>query len=92
MDVNTPSYMDSWVRKNEFEDSSDLIHITDSDAINYVDFHIGEMQSSSRTSFPDDYKFVSVDVQFSADMVSTMRNTYDLLEYIGDIGGFYGGM
>ena len=57
-----------------------------------------DIQPSSWKDFPSDedresrYKFVSVTVKLSKNSLKTNRQTYSLLDWIGDIGGLYDGL
>ena len=65
VNINTPSYAHSWLRKNEFQDSSDLFNLSGGKTTKYQDIEIGPMKPSARTSFPEDYKYLSIDLRFS---------------------------
>jgi len=42
---------------------------------------------SAWTSYPERYKFLSIQIQVSDIIKVTSRETYSLLEFLGDIGG-----
>ena len=35
------------------------------------------------------YKFASLNIRIDRDLVVNIRSTYDFLDWIGDVGGFY---
>lgn len=51
--------------------------------------HMGHNQVSAMTDYPDYYKLFSVHFHLNDDIVFTERATYDLLDWISDIGGMY---
>ena len=44
-------------------------------------------QKSSWNLYPHYYKFMSIHLQLTSDINKIERQTYDLLDYLGDIGG-----
>ena len=44
---------------------------------------------SSYVHYPRQYKFTSIDIEVNYDMLKTYRETYDLFELFGDLGGLY---
>jgi hypothetical protein len=42
---------------------------------------------SSYNKFPNGYKYIGVEVLLNMDILSTERQTYGILDYLGDIGG-----
>ena len=50
----------------------------------------GESQPSAWVDYADDrYKFISVAIFVSADKEFTVRETYEFLTFLGDVGGLY---
>ena len=45
---------------------------------------------SSWTSYPDHYKFFSLQINVSDETTYQHRATYELLEFLGDVGGLLG--
>jgi hypothetical protein len=48
---------------------------------------MGTPEDSAWTNYPNKYKFISLAFFMSVDAQVTNRETYEFLEYLGDIGG-----
>ena len=53
----------------------------------FFDYKITKPEISAWTNYPKFYKFTSLQLLISYDQVITERETYDMLEYLGDLGG-----
>ena len=40
------------------------------------------------TLFPENYKFIGLEIYISNIKIETTRETYDVLTWLGDVGGF----
>ena len=88
----TPSYVSLFCRMNELDDETQFVQYGFSDLATYIDVIKDEPGISS---WSDDliknpggrYKYVSMELNFSQDLHVTTRQTYSLLDWLGDIGG-----
>ena len=69
------------------EDETDLIQSGYSQERHLSSLNIGESYSSSWTRWPSRYKFFSLLLNVNDEVTVVNRQTYDLLTYLGDIGG-----
>jgi len=49
----------------------------------------GIPQSSAWLDYPDKYKITGIEIMFSYDIIDYNRQTYSVLEFLGDLGGLY---
>ena len=55
-----------------------------------------ENNPTSWNTYPDQnnpsalYKFASLNIFLDVDLIVNIRSTYDFLDWLGDVGGFYG--
>ena len=92
MATNTPSYFWSHLKRQEVEDETDLVQFGQIDNLEYQ--HL-ENQEPLLSSWTDDlsenpnglFKFTSADIIIDPMKQVTVRQTYGLLDYFGDIGG-----
>ena len=87
IDVSKPNWFGGKLRRDQLEDEADYIKLGSSDPVDYLSFIVNKPQISAWTTFPKKYKYTSFEVTLSFDTVITNRETYDFLEYLGDLGG-----
>ena len=85
-----PSWFKAFLQKSQLQDESRLINLGFSDDTDIYNIEIDNvLQSSSWTNYPSRYKFISYQIQISDIVKVTNRETYSLLEFLGDIGGLW---
>jgi len=72
---------------DEIEDETDFVQFGQSENFSYFSLKFQEGSVSSWTSYPDHYKFVSVDIELNLHSMQTNRVTYSVLDLFGDSGG-----
>ena len=85
-----PVWFKSFLQKNQFQDESSFLNLgysKDKEILNTL--MSTDLQKSFWTNYPNRYKFVSYQIQVSDIVKVTNRETYSLLEFLGDIGGLY---
>jgi len=88
-DAGKPTFIDAFLHLNELEDDTDYIRIgQEPHNTNYTKFSKTEASPSSWTDYKGNrYKFISFDLFMSSDKQTTFRETYQTLDFLGDIGG-----
>ena len=89
---HTPSYFLSHLKRQEVEDETDLVQFGQ---VDNLEFHHLENEELRLSSWTDDLskipngkrKFTSVMIMLDPNKKVTVRQTYGLLDYFGDIGG-----
>lgn len=56
----------------------------------YFKLHFGAMELSFVDDFPNDYQVVGLSIFRSLDLQRINRSTYDVLNFLGDVGGLDG--
>ena len=80
-------------QKNKLEDESDFLQLGQSDEIEFHTFQTSAPQPTAWTDFPNkkdpyaQYKYASFDIELNPDLVYWQRQTYSVLDFLGDLGG-----
>ena len=81
------------MQKNELSDETQIFQFGYSEDRNFYSFFSKVPEASAWNNFPTEknplsrYKFSSIEVNFSADQQRVNRQTYSLLDWLGDMGG-----
>lgn len=95
MDNNSPSWISLLLDRNILEDESVLVQYGQETETEFLTIEMKETQPSSWIYFPTEenpsllYKFLSVEINLSPDLMLWERQTYSLLDFLGDLGGLY---
>ena len=88
-----PSFIKGEIHKNILEDETNLIQLGYAEETSYIDYHLKLPEASAWNVFPTKenpnarYKFISVEFSFSYDQTLVQRQSYSLLDWMGDMGG-----
>ena len=80
---------------NEVADESQTLQLGFSDDLEFYTFSVDAARSSSWNKFPTPenpstrYKFTSVEIILDPDKLVVNRQTYSLLDWLGDMGGLF---
>ena len=55
----------------------------------FFSWDLGEIEPSAMTDFPSNYKFTSVEIWMDHDLSFHNRESYNFLDFCGDIGGLF---
>lgn len=94
---NGPSWTETWVEMNELEDEIDLLQLGYSNSIEYTSIAFGSVKISLFNNWPtkdapEIYKFNSFWLELRQYKTKKERQTYSLLEWLGDVGGLNDGL
>ena len=95
MDNNSPSWISLLLDRNILEDESVMVQYGQETETEFLTIDMKETQPSSWIYFPTvdnpslQYKFLSVEINVSPDLMLWERQTYSLLDFLGDLGGLY---
>ena len=84
-----PSFAYVPVSIDEVEDEDAIMNVGQQKEYSFLRLFMESNQQSSWTNYPENYKFFSVHFHLNDNIVFTERATYDLLDYISDLGGMY---
>ena len=71
------------------EDETSIINAGQYLERKYMHYQIQENSLSSWTHYPFQYKFMSIEFDLNMDIEYTDRTSYDLLNWMGDVGGVF---
>ena len=77
------------------EDESSYLQYGQTVETEYFNFKMKETLPSGWINYPTEaspntlYKFISVEINLSLDLISWERSTYNVLDWLGDLGGLY---
>ena len=97
-DMTIPHYFEFFFQMNHLEDETDYFQYGQQSEVDFYNLVHTAAIKSSNTDWPaeDDpeskYKFYGVDFYLSQDLNVVDRQTYNVLEWIGDIGGLLDGL
>jgi len=73
----------------ELQDEVSFFQLGQAKTYHYLELQQGHMQISSWLDFPSRYKFTGIEVLLNKNKIEVNRQTYDVLQYIGDLGGLF---
>lgn len=89
----TPSAVPVNVNRNKLSDSTSVLKTDDETETSYNSLVVAQPLPSAWTNYPTredptgQFKFTSIYIQVTQDMQVTERETYGILEWLGDVGG-----
>ena len=95
IDEKVPSWVRSTININELEDESDLLQYGLVDSTTFYEYDKNIPQPSSWNKFPTPehplrrYKYASLSVNVGPDKLIINRETYSVLDWLGDLGGLF---
>lgn len=95
MDQYRPSWLPLFVERNLVEDEAGLLQYGDYELEDYYRLNFNTPLPSWMDHWPTEenpdnlYKFAAVWIEVSQDEFMTERDTYSLLEWLGDVGGLF---
>lgn len=92
---NVPSWLNFDILQNRRSDETDLVQLGNKDETDFYNLNMQTFQLgvSSWNLYPTEedpgslYKFTSLYMKVSRDLIETSRQTYSLLDWLGDCGG-----
>ena len=72
------------------DDEIDYFQIGQSDAGSHFEYYMNKPEASGYIEFPETYKIIGVDILLDFTLKTIDRSTYSILDFLGDVGGFYG--
>ena len=80
------------IHEHRLVDDSAYVQVGQVDTINYHRLNPSALRQSLDIDYPSNYKIIGLDQLYSHDLYMVSRETYDLLTWLGDIGGFMQGL
>ena len=87
IDETSAHWYNMFVEVNQIQDEVSLVSWGQSTDYEYYTISMGEPNKSMFATWPNEYKFTGIELQFSLDLGITERSSYSLLEWLGDCGG-----
>ena len=93
-----PTYLAGIMRKNELHDESDYLQFGQEENYEFYAYELPPPKPSSWNVYPTRenpqgiFKYGSIEVNMSQDLITWNRQTYGLLDFIGDLGGLLDGL
>ena len=75
------------MKENQVEDESAFLQLGQQEEYEFYQFTMDQPTPSSWTHFPTRYKFLSFEMNMHRDRIKLNRQTYSLLDWLGDLGG-----
>ena len=88
-------YIDCFIKRNILSDSTSYVQYGQYEDRTFYSFEMSQPEHSQWNLFPTTdhphhkYKFVGLDIRFSQTLSQWDRETYSMLDYLGDLGGLY---
>ena len=83
-----PLYVENYVNQDVLDDETDYLQFGQSYERNYTSFSMSpNLLASSYNKFPYEFKFLGTEISINMDIGITERQTYGVLDYLGDLGG-----
>ena len=92
-----PVYSETFMHTNELIDETDLLQLGQTTVVSFETFGVGKSLTTGQSIWPTQenpglYKFNSMWLELSNEHTIINRQTYSLLEMVGDIGGLFDGL
>ena len=98
-DEYRPNWLTSKIQKKALEDEVEYLQYGNINSDYYNNFMIdSNVRPSAWSKFPTQdnpngkYKFTSLEITYSQDQLTFNRQTYSILEWLGDLGGLFGSL
>ena len=82
-----PNLAQGTVRLQSLVDQIDFLQVGQEDEYEFWELELGQPKVSTWNIFPERYKICGVQIVLSHDLDVYSRQSYDLLGYLGEIGG-----
>ena len=79
--------METKVVTHQIEDEIEYLYLGVEELRSFFSYEFDRLNLSYEDSFPDYYKFAGLSVFRSFDKEVIQRSTYDILNFLGDVGG-----
>ena len=86
-DPSSPTYFQTFINWNSLSDESAFLQLGQQTEQDFFDFSIGDQKPSKYYTWPNNFKFTSIALYQSLDVEVTERQTYSILDLLGDVGG-----
>ena len=90
-----PSWLNGKLKTQVLQDEAEIIQYGQETEQTFYSFELPAPLPSAWIYFPTDenqssrYKFASIEINFSLDVKQWQRQTYSLLDWLGDLGGLF---
>ena len=84
-----PNWIDYALEKHQVSDRIDWLQYGQETEYEYFGYALQDHHASSMRDYPDNYKFTSVEISINPDLRVIERQTYSVLEFMGDMGGLF---
>ena len=98
-DNKKPQWTQTYMKTNQLVDEIDILQIGQNTELDFYSYEQAKSTYSTNDDWPTikdnpngRYKFNSVWIEPSQDLVITERATYSILEWAGDVGGLFDGL
>ena len=68
-------------------DATDWVQFGKSTSNTLYDFSLGDLMISIWNKFPTNYKYISFEILIDTTVTKVLRQIYDVLHMLGDVGG-----
>ena len=88
-------YIQALTQRNELEDETDFLQVGQTDQRTYYTVGMLDPKPTGWVNFPDEsqpdnyFKYASYEFELNLDVMQWSRQTYSVLDFLGDIGGLY---
>ena len=95
MDELRPNFVLGHVQQSSLADETQLVQLGDASEVDFFGMSWDTPRPSAWRKFPTKenpnsrYKFSSISLRVSPDLIVIERQTYSLLEWLGDVGGLF---
>ena len=96
VDNTSPNWVSGRIKTNLLEDEAGFLQYGQTTEETFLDFHMATASTpSSWITFPTEdkpsnkFKYTSMEIKMSLDLVTWSRQTYSLLDWLGDLGGLF---
>lgn len=98
MDIFSPTFLSGMLRKSLLEDEVSFLQYGQEEHYEFYNYELPIPKPSSWSNYPSEenplafYKFGSVEINLSQDLIIWQRETYSILDLVGDVGGLFDGL
>ena len=98
MDIFSPTFLSGMLRKSVLEDEVSFLQYGQEEHYEFFNYELPIPKPSSWATYPTEenplafYKFGSVEINLSQDLIIWQRETYSILDLVGDVGGLFDGL
>ena len=94
-DPHSPTWFDGTLQKNHLEDEISFVQYGQQNDDIFYHYHLNEGRPSSWNEFPTaqskstKFKYASIEWNYDHNLFHWQRQTYSLLDWLGDLGGLF---